>query len=492
MATKSRGSKKAETHIQDIDHEQVESPAQEKTAPIVEEAVVVDDAKNLELTIAREIKRFNLADAGIEALKKQYGELVITGVDDKAGYKAVREAWSAVRSTRTALEKKGLAIRTDYTVVTKAVKKEEDRLIDALTPLEEDLYKKWKAIDEQKEAEKKRLAEEEQTRLNTRIDEIMADGAKFSDGYYGIGGTIAIDVATLRSMADEQYTTLRCAVQAKAKELKDEADRLAEEKRVADEKFAADQKKLKDEQDAFKKQQTDFQTAQADLARQKKEQEEILRNFRLDMLQATGMTISAGGKEVAYDNGFGQYKISIEEIDAATNDDFKNMVNMAKERVADAKKKLDDHEAQVEKDRQLLAAKKIAINEVMIIAGFQYNYATESFNFKNDFANLNHTMEGLCQFAVEDLQEEAIKWAALITEATEKQTDRNNKQAAERQQEKWAKAGDGVNLGEYFQGLKNVKVPTMKSETYKNRINDFQERFYNLMLEFKPAEEVPA
>jgi hypothetical protein len=492
MATKSRGTKKVKSDIEDIDHEHIERPAQEKAAPIVEEAVVVDDAKNLELTIAREIKRFNLADAGIEALKKQYGELVISGVDDKAGYKAVREAWSEVRSTRTALEKKGLAIRNDYTVVTKAVKKEEDRLIDALTPLEEDLYKKWKAIDEQKEAEKKRLAEEEQARLNTRIDEIMADGAKFSDGYYGIGGTIAIDVATLRTMPDEQYGKLRGAVQAKAKELQEEADRLAEEKRVAAEKLAADQKKLKDEQDALQKQQADFQTAQAELARQKKEQEDARRGFRLDMLEAVGMTISAGGKEVAYDNGFGQYKISIEEIDAASDPDFKSMLATAKERVADAKKKLDDHEAQVEKDAKLLAAKKIAINEVMIIAGFQYNYATESFNFYNDFANMTHTMAGLCNFEIDVLKEEAIKWAAQIAEATEKQTERNSQQAAARQQETWAKAGDGVNLGEYFQRLKDVKVPAMKTDKYKNRINDFQERFHNLMLEFKPAEEVPA
>lgn len=492
MATKSRSTKKPETHIQDIDHEHVESPAQEKKAPIVEEAVVVDDAKNLELTIAREIKRFNLADAGIEALKKQYGELVISGVDDKAGYKAVREAWSEVRSTRTALEKKGLAIRNDYTVVTKAVKKEEDRLIDALTPLEEDLYKKWKSIDEQKEAEKKRLAEEEQARLNTRIDEIMADGAKFSDGYYGIGGTIAIDVATLRTMPDEQYGKLRGAIQAKAKELKDEADRLALQKQKEDDDRLAAQKKLDDDAAALKKQQDEFTRQKEEFDNQKREMARQRREMRLDALQGLGMTISAGGKEVAYDNGFASHKIFIEEIDTVDEDAFKNILTVARQRVADAKKQLDEHEAQVEKDRKLLAAKKIAINEVMIIAGFQYNYATDSFNFKNDFANLNHTMEALCQYSVEDLQEESIKWAKEIADAMEKQEDRNTKQAAERQQEKWAKAGDGVNMGEYFQRLKDVKVPTMKSDEYKNRINDFQERFYNLMLEFKPAEEVPA
>src|SRR5687767_9052478 len=153
---------KLKTSIEDIPHEPIESQQAEQGAPKVEEAEVIDDQKNLELTISREIKRFQLADAGIEQLKKQYGDLVITGIDDKDGYKAVKAAWNEVRSKRTGLEKKGLAIRTDYTVVTKAVKKEEDRLIDLITPLEDGLYKKWKAIDDEKEAEKKRKEKEEQ------------------------------------------------------------------------------------------------------------------------------------------------------------------------------------------------------------------------------------------------------------------------------------------------------------------------------------------
>src|SRR5690349_345249 len=126
-------------HVQDIPHEEVKLP----------------DVTDPEAQIKTEIAKFNLADAAIEKLKQEYGSLTITDVKDKAGYDAVKAAWQDTRSKRTGLEKKGLELRGAYKIITKAIGKEEDRLIKLLEPLETELHGKWKAIDDEKERVKK-------------------------------------------------------------------------------------------------------------------------------------------------------------------------------------------------------------------------------------------------------------------------------------------------------------------------------------------------
>ena len=126
-------------------------------APVLQPTVATVDQQ-----IKLELAKFTLADAGIAQLKKNYEGLEISGADDKEGYKKVREAWRDVQSKRTGLEKKGLELRGGYGVITKAIKAEEDRLVDLITPLEDGLHKKWKAIDDEKERVKKEQEQAEQ------------------------------------------------------------------------------------------------------------------------------------------------------------------------------------------------------------------------------------------------------------------------------------------------------------------------------------------
>lgn len=269
-ARKKTGSAPENNHIVDLTHEEVTVNKEIQTATVEAQVITVDDQ------IRQELAKFNLADQGIALLKEQFGGLVITGPDDKTGYKAVREAWSLVRSKRTGLEKKGKELRADYTVITKAISGEEDRLVDLITPLEEDLYKKWKAIDDEKDRLKKEQEEAEQKQLMARIEEVQTLGMVFADGFYQIGGTITVDVASLRQFNDEQFGKLKQAITNKKAEM---------------DKAAAEAEQLRKDQEA--QQIKDRQAMELEKLELRKQRREV----RLGKLEAIGMEISGEGAE---------------------------------------------------------------------------------------------------------------------------------------------------------------------------------------------------
>lgn len=283
-------------NITDIPHEEV--PNSKDATPVEAQLVTVEDQIKLELA------KFNVADAAIAQLKEAYGALVITGPDDKKGYEAVKKAWNEIRSKRTGLEKKGKELRSGYTVIAKAIGAEEDRLIELINPLEEDLYKKWKAIDDEKERVKKEKEEAEQAQLMARVEEIQTLGMTFADGFYQIGGTVSVDVASLRAYNDEQYEKLKGFITARKAEL----DKAAEEKAAADkaeqdrrDKEAAD---LKKQQDELREQQAELQRQKDELEQQKQEAAKLKRDNRIAKVTALGMTYNERSDLFEFDNGF--------------------------------------------------------------------------------------------------------------------------------------------------------------------------------------------
>ncbi len=495
MATKTK-KKPLSPAIEDIEHEHVVT----ERAPAVtqpQEAVVLDaeedPAKTLELTIQREIKKFGLADAGIEELKKKYGELTIADVEDRAGYEAVKKAWNEVRTTRTALEKKGLDIRGTYTKINKAVSVEEDRLITLLKPLENDLQVKWKKIDDDKEAEKQRKIKEEQERLQARVDDLVGAGCALTDGYYGIGGTIAIDVATLRAMPDDKYAGLLTAVQAKAVEVKAEADRLAEKQRqdLADQE--AERKRLKDEGALLEQLKAQLDKDMQELADLKKAALKTKLEGRLDRLHVLGMTLK--DETMIFDNGWGQHWLEVVNIMAADEEGFQEMVATAKEQIGGLTVGKQRNDFEKAEEKKVLETKKLYINDLLIAAGLTYQYGTECFTFKNDFFEYTKHMQELVPVEEEELGALAERLTTQVEEAKAKQVDADLREKNRLQDEKYAKLGDVENLRLYFAKYWAVmnKPPTMKSDTFKLHINEFHDQLDKLLKEYHPAQEtVPA
>lgn len=353
---KKTGGGKAGKEKEYIEHTHVETPAADKTEPVVLEAEA--EEVNPEKQIKLEVAKLNLADTAIAELKEQYGNLTIAGVDDKAGYKAVKSAWSEVRSIRTGLEKRGLAIRNRIAQITKAVSKEEDRLIDLLTPLEDDLQKKYKAIDDEKIRVEKENQEKEQKRLMDRLEELVGMGMKLVDGFYRIGETISMDAATLRSLPDDQYDKLKQTVQAKNNELEQQR----KDKEEADEK---ERKRVQKEKEELEKEKTELRAQR--------------REVRIGKLEALGMTVT--GKDAEEVVTFQWIRLYTAPLLDMTSDEFNKVVATTSAEI----KKVTDEEA----------AKKLRAERMEKVKSLRMVVKGDNFFYDNGFSTVTHGIESL-------------------------------------------------------------------------------------------------
>jgi hypothetical protein len=375
--------------VVDIPHEEVAN----STLPAVTPTVITTEDQ-----IKMELAKFNVADSAIAQMKEEYGALVITGPDDKKGYEAVKKAWNLTRTTRTSLEKKGKDLRAAYTVITKAIGQEEDRLIGLISPLEEELHKKWKAIDDEKERAKKEAEEKEQAQLMARVEEIQTLGMTFSDGFYQIGGTISVDVASLRAFNDEQFAKLKGAITAKKAELdKAEADR-KETERLANEQRQKDADELKRQHDLLKEQQAELARQQQELEDQKKEAARLKLENRSNQLKALGMTTK--GDQFVWDNGFSPVYIAHTYVESTDADTWAAKVVEIKQAIQESTDAKAQHDDQVKAEQAEKERREKFIADALELVGFIYKYDRKVFHFStpdtgaieatwNDFTGLD-------------------------------------------------------------------------------------------------------
>lgn len=400
-------------NVQDVEHEEVKQNGH---------PAIIPQVLSEEQVISNEIQKFKVSDQRLQELQDQYGGLEIAGPDDKEGYKKVKEAWGVVRSTRTGLEKTGLELRRRFNAITKGIIKEEDRLSGPVGRLEADLYCKWKAIDDAKELEKAEKARAEQEILLARVNELIAAGMQQQDEFYQIGGTIAVDVATLRAFDAKRYNELLTAVRAKKSELDAAAEKAAEEQRQLQEK--ADRLKLETEEQEKR------------LAKLKADAAALVRKSRIAELEGLGLTFDSV-KETFY-HGFNvaPYGWTF-AIDAYSDEDFKAVVSNISNELATIKKAAADRE---EKQKHVW--------QVMHEAGTVYDYTVKGFVFKNDVLNYAISLQQLMQWDIADIEKTAAGIGKEIAEA---------KQKAE--QARQAALSDEVNMAEYISLLLQVRQP---------------------------------
>jgi hypothetical protein len=390
---KTAGADNSATHVTDIPHEEVHQDGKTVSTETVAVQVITIDQQ-----IKNELAKFNVAESGIAKLKEQYGGLVITGPEDKTGYKSVKEAWGQVRTVRTSLEKKGLELRKDYQVITKAISGEENRLVELVTPLEEDLYKKWKAIDDEKERAKKEQEEKEQAQLMARVEEIQTLGMTFVDGFYQIGGTISVDVASLRGFNDDQFAKLKGAITAKKTELDNaeaerlEQQRLDNEQRQKDaQKLRDDQKKLDDERAELDRQRKEIEDQRKDAARMKLEN-------RSNQMAALGFKTK--GDQFVWDNGASAIYVAHSSAENATPEEWRDKVAEVKQAILESTQAKEQHDAEKKREQEEKDRREKFIAESLTTVGMIYDYGRKLFHWTskeldpieatwNDFAGLD-------------------------------------------------------------------------------------------------------
>lgn len=446
------------THTVDIPHEEV--PNKADSPAITPKVITVEDQIRLELA------KFNLADSKIAEMKQAYGGLVISGPDDKDGYKAVKEAWNDTRSRRTGLEKKGLELRGGYGVITKAIKKEEDRLIELLTPLEDELYKKWKAIDDEKERAKKEKEEAEQRELMVRVEEVMNMGMTLKDGMYVIGDTISVDVASLRAMPADQYEKFKAAVQAKAAELKKIADDLAEKKRQEEEKLRQEQEKLRKHQEEFAEQLRQFRLAQDKLEQDRQAAARMKKQMRTNEL--VGMGMEQKHNQFVFDNGFRFVGIDIAEAHDMEDADWVKKVEDLARDIKESKDAKALHDEQVKTEKEALDLKKKFIDQQMTSAGLTFSYTGQSFNWEDKNTAISMKFDELIPMSEDDIIKTAKDLGSKILEA-KKLTEERDRQVKEAQQrEEKLALNDRDRLFADVAGIEAL-LTEIKPEEYKTK-----------------------
>lgn len=486
MATKAKAKSatKADTStITDIPHEPIlpESPME---TPAVQSVEAEEEPLTTEMVIAREVKRYNIADAAIEQYKKEFKKLKIKGIDDKEGYKKVKEAWQTVRGKRLEVSAKHKDIKEDYLKIARAIDGEKNRLTELLEPLEDELKGKMDAIDEAKEAEKLRKAKEEEDRLNLRVEKLCELGATMQQGYYRLGDTIAMDIATLRSMTDEQYTSLHSAASLKAaeikadqekkdKEKKDEQDRMDKQR----EEQAATQKRLKDQQDELDRQKKQLEEQQRQAA-------QAIKDARRGRVLALGLN---EGKDY-FSKSYGKETIQIkaDHLYDAEPADFESVLLILKNEMDLFQQNYDKAIADAAKAKEELDKKKTEISTKMADAGFTYNYNREAFTFKNTITDLEITMAVL---VTDDMVDDKVAdWKNIITLAKKQQEDNEEAERQKAEDFRLAKLGDDGILKEAFKVLcDDTSVwydnyrPKLTTETAEQNLRNFIQALNNLI-----------
>jgi len=237
-----------------------------------------------------EIQKFNPTVAEIKAAVLEVEGLTISGVDDEAGYAAVKVGKKRLADYRIEITKFGKQARQGLLEAQRDIIRQEKELLEMITPTENKLKSEMEAIDEEKKraeraillpSRKKMLEELQDIIPMISDDEIVAlDEKEFSE-YYTSKKMAYLEEKDNRQKAKEAEEKRLADLEEARKEAAANAKKEAEEKAERD-KIKAAEKAEKDKQDAIKKikqDQADKEKAEADqLAAEKADQKKIEKN----------------------------------------------------------------------------------------------------------------------------------------------------------------------------------------------------------------------
>jgi len=204
--------------------------------------------------VKTELTKFDDVVPKIEELKAQCLPLIINGLDDVDGYKAVSDALKFVVKKRTSIEDKRKELKADSLAYGKAVDARAKEITQMLSPIEEHLREQKEQVDaeflrieENKVAEKQKVME---ARHKSLLDVGMQlIGNQYVNDIYG--DYSSLPAINLETLSDDDFIE-HLAILTKLYLIEDKK-RTDEENKVAEErtKFEQEQAKLKEEQEAI-------------------------------------------------------------------------------------------------------------------------------------------------------------------------------------------------------------------------------------------------
>src|SRR6202008_4390419 len=217
----------------------------------------------------------------IDEKKAQYSALIISGIEDKEGYKAVDTARKDVKAIRVGVEKYCKNLRDEATKFSKSVIAEENKIVSSIEEIESSLQAKTDAIDAEKEKIRLEKENAEKARIQARVDALKQYNV-IPDAIYIMSISDEIFEQELEKAKTEFETE-----QKRHAEI--EAERLAEiekNKQIAIE----NERKSKELLEAAQK----LADQQAEIDRQNRQLLEAKKENRINQLTAIGMRVNAG------------------------------------------------------------------------------------------------------------------------------------------------------------------------------------------------------
>jgi len=176
--------------------------------------------------------RFSVTDEAIRALKKKLTGLV---ADTPDGYKRVQAGIAETRMLRGQIETTRKTLKEKALTYGRLVDGEAERITTLLEDIEKPLKLLKNEVDQAKEREKQRLADEKRAKLQSRLEQLSKWGCM-------------LDSLTVEAMTDDAFTTCvhdaYVAHQERARLAKEAAEAKAEADRIERENIAAERAEL--------------------------------------------------------------------------------------------------------------------------------------------------------------------------------------------------------------------------------------------------------
>jgi hypothetical protein len=162
--------------------------------------------------IENELKKFNVTDSAIAELSMQYMPLVINGIDDKEGLKAVNAARKIVKGYRIDVDKRRKELNADALEYQRRINGEAKRITALLEPIETHLANEEKKIEDELERIKREKEAVEAARYQERVKKLtglkfMFDGIHFYSTYLDTFNNeiMKVSVLLLKQLSDEAF-----------------------------------------------------------------------------------------------------------------------------------------------------------------------------------------------------------------------------------------------------------------------------------------------
>lgn len=517
---------------QDVSHEVVQANTPDQKLRVLTQ----DEMINLE------VGKLSPADQKLNELVEKYKDVTIAGPDDKEGYRLAKEGWQQILSFRTGVEKTALAMRQDYTAINKAIINKEAQIVTRAKPHEDRLKKLFKAIDDEKErAEKEEELRLEQL-LQDRLGHLTNAGMKYDDGYYIIGGTVSIDVATLRGMQEDKFAKLLAMVEETATGLKAIEEKKQEEQRQKEEQQRKDKEEARranmemrgtvlealglvqnfethfsygdgftvDIADVFDVDQVGFnktlELIKANIKKEKDAQEtarikrekeaqqreqEQINGARTFAMKQAGLELING--VFCYTDGLNaDIKESANVVFAMEHAAFDDYCRRASELVGKYRTLLVEKQKKDESDAKDLKDRKNGIFKLFHDLGFRYDYNAEFFDFQNQLYASKWTMAQLIALDGDGVLATVEKEKTAIAESLTKIAALQKEQQDLAEKERLSELSDDELFKEYLLKLYNVPAPSpesYKTKTSKGRQVQFTNKLTALLKEYKPEKK---